>query len=325
MISLQDFLQEWNSPSPTIKVHTSGSTGKPKEMTVEKKRMIASAKMTCDYLGLRQGDTALLCMPLDYIAGKMVVVRTIERQMRLISVQPSSHPLSEVRDHVNFAAFVPLQVAKTLEDEQEAKTFATIDHVIIGGASIDKDLEAKLRTCANNIYSTYGMTETLSHIALRRLNGPEASEWYTPLQGVTLSQTEEGCLIIDAPHVCKERLVTNDIVEMDAQGRFRVLGRKDNVINTGGVKVQIEEAEKKVREIVSHSDFMITSCPDSTFGEIIVLLIPKNMPEPKADILLEALDYLPRYWQPKRIVLVDSLPYTETGKPDRAMAKMLAK
>lgn len=343
-MQLEDFLAEWNNSQPTITVHTSGSTGKPKEMHVEKKRMLASAKMTCDFLGLKPDDTALLCMPLDYIAGKMVVVRSLERGMRLLSVPPTSHPLKDINEHINFAAFVPMQVVNTLKEPDEIEKFKQIDNIIIGGGAVDYALECVLRTYANNIYSTYGMTETLSHIALRRIaplaeNGTDCQQdegWYTPFANVKLSQTDEGCLVIDAPMVCSERLVTNDIVEMNEKGQFRIIGRKDNTINTGGVKVQIEEVETVLRNAISnlstssehdHSDakFIITSSPDSTFGEIIVILIPKNMEKEGRRVLHLAMQQLPKYWQPKKIVEVDALPLTETCKPDRATAKLLAK
>lgn len=341
---LEDFLTEWNNSQPTIMVHTSGSTGKPKEMHVEKNRMLASAKMTCDFLGLKPDDTALLCMPLDYIAGKMVVVRSLERRMRLLSVPPTSHPLKDINEHINFAAFVPMQVVNTLKVPDEIEKFKQIDNVIIGGGAIDYALECVLRAYANNIYSTYGMTETLSHIALRRIapiseRGTDCLQtagWYTPFANVKLSQTDEGCLIIDAPMVCANRLITNDIVELNEKGQFRILGRKDNTINTGGVKVQIEEVEAALRNAITdlttsaehpHSDikFIITSSPDSTFGEVVVILIPENMKEEDRRALHLAIQQLPKYWQPKKIVEVATLPLTETCKPDRATAKLLAK
>lgn len=208
-------------------VHTSGSTGKPKPMMVEKKRMLNSARITCDFLGLKPGDSALLCMSLDYIAGKMVVVRSIERHLHLISVSPSGHPLKDINlkdangkdanGEITFAAMVPMQVYNTLQVPEERERLTHVRHLIIGGGAIDASLEKELRSLPGNIaiWSTYGMTETLSHIALRRINGDEASEWYQPFDSVKISQTEEGCLVIDAPLVCAETLVTNDIVEIE--------------------------------------------------------------------------------------------------------------
>ena len=219
MKSLEEFLEEWNTPSPYVHVQTSGSTGRPKPMLVEKRRMRASARITCDFLGLKPGDTALLCMSLDYIAGKMMVVRSLERGLKLITVEPSGHPLansplSTLHSPLDFAAMVPMQVYNSLQVPEERECLRQIRHLIIGGGAIDEAMEVVLKDFPNAVWSTYGMTETLSHIALRRLNGPEASEWYTPFSSVKVSLNEEHCLVIDAPEVCAEPLVTNDIAEL---------------------------------------------------------------------------------------------------------------
>lgn len=276
-MTLEDFLSEWNNDSDRVLVHTSGSTGKPKPMMVEKKRMLNSARITCDFLGLKPGDSALLCMSLDYIAGKMVVVRSIERHLHLISVSPSGHPLKDidmkdVNGEITFAAMVPMQVYNTLQVPEERERLTHIRHLIIGGGAIDASLEKELQALPGNIaiWSTYGMTETLSHIALRRINGAEASEWYQPFDSVKISQTEEGCLVIDAPLVCAETLVTNDIVEIEKL-RFRIKGRKDNVICSGGIKIQIEEVEALLKPHLE-KPFMIAKKKDEKFGEIAVLL-----------------------------------------------------
>lgn len=261
-------------------VHTSGSTGKPKPMLVEKKRMLNSARITCDFLGLKPGDSALLCMSLDYIAGKMVVVRSIERHLHLISVCPSGHPLKDVNEEITFAAMVPMQVYNTLQVPEERARLCRISHLIIGGGAIDEALEQKLKALPGDIaiWSTYGMTETLSHIALRRINGAEASEWYQPFDSVRISQTDEECLVIDAPQVCAEPLITNDIVEIESyiynkveKLRFRIKGRKDNVICSGGIKIQIEEVEALLKPYLE-KPFMIVKKKDGKFGEIAVLL-----------------------------------------------------
>ena len=166
-MTLEEFIEQWNDASDVIEVHTSGSTGKPKRLLVEKRRMVNSARITCDFLGLKEGDTALLCMPLDYIAGKMVVVRSLVRGLRLIDVTPSSHPLKDISAHLDFAAMVPLQVYSSLQVPEEAELLKSIRHLIIGGGAIDESLESQLRSFPNAVWSTYGMTETLSHIALR--------------------------------------------------------------------------------------------------------------------------------------------------------------
>lgn len=325
-MTLEDFLSEWNNGSDRVLVHTSGSTGKPKPMMVEKKRMLNSARITCDFLGLKPGDSALLCMSLDYIAGKMVVVRSIERHLHLISVSPSGHPLKDINEEITFAAMVPMQVYNTLQVPEERERLTHIRHLIIGGGAIDASLEKELQTLPGNIaiWSTYGMTETLSHIALRRINGAEASEWYQPFDSVKISQTEEGCLVIDAPLVCAETLVTNDIVEIEPyiynkveKTRFRIKGRKDNVICSGGIKIQIEEVEEFLKPHLE-KPFMLAKKKDEKFGEIAVLLSEdKEIKTVEATIRRLLSDH--KYWIPREFLHVDHLPLTETGKPKRSI------
>ena len=344
-MTLEDFLSEWNNDSDRVLVHTSGSTGKPKPMMVEKKRMLNSARITCDFLGLKPGDSALLCMSLDYIAGKMVVVRSIERHLHLISVSPSGHPLKDINEEITFAAMVPMQVYNTLQVPEERERLTHIRHLIIGGGAIDASLEKELQALPGNIaiWSTYGMTETLSHIALRRINGAEASEWYQPFDRVKISQTEEGCLVIDAPLVCAETLVTNDIVEIEPyiynkveknevveKLRFRIKGRKDNVICSGGIKIQIEEVEALLKPHLE-KPFMIAKKKDEKFGEIAVLLtededlkkveatIRRLLSGKSDDSNKSSESKSHKYWIPREFRYVEHLPLTETGKPKRAI------
>ena len=325
-MTLEDFLSEWNNGSDRVLVHTSGSTGKPKPMMVEKKRMLNSARITCDFLGLKPGDSALLCMSLDYIAGKMVVVRSIERHLHLISVSPSGHPLKDINEEITFAAMVPMQVYNTLQVPEERERLTHIRHLIIGGGAIDASLEKELQALPGNIaiWSTYGMTETLSHIALRRINGAEASEWYQPFDSVKISQTEEGCLVIDAPLVCAETLVTNDIVEIESyiynkveKLRFRIKGRKDNVICSGGIKIQIEEVEEFLKPHLE-KPFMLAKKKDEKFGEIAVLL-SEDKGIKKVEATIRRLLSNHKYWIPREFLHVDHLPLTETGKPKRSI------
>lgn len=333
-MTLEDFLSEWNNDSDRVLVHTSGSTGKPKPMMVEKKRMLNSARITCDFLGLKPGDSALLCMSLDYIAGKMVVVRSIERHLHLISVSPSGHPLKDVDEEITFAAMVPMQVYNTLQVPEERERLTHIRHLIIGGGAIDASLEKELQSLPGDIaiWSTYGMTETLSHIALRRINGDESSEWYQPFDSVRISQTEEGCLVIDAPQVCAETLVTNDIVEIEPyiynkveKLRFRIKGRKDNVICSGGIKIQIEEVEALLKPHLE-KPFMLAKKKDEKFGEIAVLLtededikkVEATVRRLLSDESEKSSDHKKyKYWIPKEFRYVEHLPLTETGKPKR--------
>lgn len=320
-MTLQEFCQQWNDGSSQLLVHTSGSTGKPKPIWVEKKRMEASAKTTCEFLHLKEGDTALLCMPLDYIAGKMMVVRSIVGGLRLIAVDPSSHPLRGLHEPPVFAAMVPLQVYGTLQVASEREMFKKTRHVIIGGGAIDKKLESELRSFPNAVWSTYGMTETLSHIALRRVSGNEASEWYTPFNNVKVSLTADGRLIVNAPLVCESPVTTNDIAEIAPDGKhFRILGRADNVICSGGIKLQIEEIETALHEAMP-GPFVITKKKDEKFGETVVMLTTAEDIDKVKAICKE---YLSRFQQPRHFIHIDRIPLTETGKPARAEAQRIA-
>ena len=313
---LDEFLVEWNSPESTVLVHTSGSTGVPKCIRVEKQRMLNSARITCDFLGLTAGDTALLCMPLDYIAGKMVVVRSIERQLRLTTVEPSGHPLKDISTSFDFAAMVPMQVYNSLQVPEEREKLRTIKHLIIGGGPINDDLQQQLSSFPNNVWSTYGMTETLSHIALRRLNGKEASLWYTPFNSVAVSLNAKGCLMIDAPLVHEGLLETHDRAEI-RDGKFRILGRLDNVINSGGIKIQAEEVEEMLRPHIK-MPYLISKCSDEKFGEVVVLLTEC----PDLSLVKEiCCNILPKFWQPKHYLYTSHIPLTGTGKPARKAAE----
>lgn len=321
--SLADFLAEWFDDNTTVQVHTSGSTGTPKPLRVEKQRMMQSAMLTVGFLGLKQGDTALLCMPLKYIAGKMVVVRSLVANLNLLPVTPCGHPLAQINAAPKFAAMIPMQVYNSLQVSAEKECLQQVRHLIIGGGAIDSTLATELASFPHAVWSTYGMTETLSHIALRRLNGPDASDWYTPFQGVKVSLSSESTLTIEAPDVCAEKLTTNDICEFNAQGQFHILGRKDNTINTGGVKVQIEQVEDALKTALP-APFMVTAVPDPKFGERIVLLLESEENTDVSPSLAQVYDQLPAYWRPKQTFVVRHLPQTETGKPDRATARKVA-
>lgn len=319
-MTIAEFLAQWRDDQPTVPVFTSGSTGKPKLMMAEKARMEASARMTCQALGLHPGNKALVCLPMDYIAGKMMVVRSLQRNLRLTSVRPSSHPLAdETLPHFTFAAMVPMQVYNTLKVPCERERLMHIRHLIIGGGAISDELAQMIKPLPNAVWSTYGMTETLSHIALRRLNGPDASLWYTPFDGVGISLNADGCLVIDAPEVCAEPLVTNDIAQLRTDDRtgktlFRIKGRKDNVVCSGGIKIQIEEVEETLRPHLS-APFMIVKRQDEMLGEKAILLTESTDLTHIEEICRNTL---PKYWVPREFLHIDHLPLTETGKPRRS-------
>ena len=253
--------------------------------------------------------------------------------------------MADIDMPLRFAAMIPLQVYNTLQVPEERERLCQIDILIIGGGSIDHELETRIQELPICVYSTYGMTETLSHIALRRLNGPDASPYYTPFPSVKLSLSTDDTLIIDAPLVTDETLVTNDVAELLPDGRFRILGRKDNIINSGGIKIQTEIVEEILRPIIP-TNFAITSVPDPKFGEAMILLITTgndhfpskktassligeqslSLPENNLFSELEEMIFgiLPKYQRPKHILRIESIPLTGSGKIDRAACRKLA-
>ena len=321
-LKLYLFLKEWFSSNEKISLHTSGSTGKPKEILVSKSKMLESAAMTCGFFNLNKNDKALLCLSTDFIAGKMMVIRAIYSGMDLYPVDVTGHPLAETSTAIDFAAMIPLQVYNSLSTKIERERLSQIKNIIVGGGALDKELENSLKDLPNSIYSTYGMTETLSHVALRRINGVMADKYYTALPGININLSAEQTLIIDAPFISNELIITNDIAEINSNGSFRILGRKDNVINTGGVKVLAEEVEEKLKPYIKHN-YSITSTPNTKLGEEIVLLIEKSENYNNLEYIIEKEITL-SYQQPKKIYRVKSIPLTSSGKIDRVAIKILA-
>ena len=315
------FLNEWFDASPVITVHTSGSTGVPKGLVVRKDRMMQSARLTCEFLNLQAGDTALLCMNLRYIGAMMMVVRSLVAGLNLVVRPASGHPLSDVEVPLKFAARVPLQVYNTLRVPAERKRLEHTDILIIGGGAVDDSLEAELKTIPIAAYSTYGMTETLSHIALRRLNGEAASKCYYPFPSVELSLSAENTLIVKAPLICDDVLQTNDIACLCSDGGFTIAGRKDNVINSGGIKIQAEEMENRLQPFIP-VPFAVTAVPDPRLGQALTLLIAGKPDIKELENKLQAV--LETYYRPKHIFITELIPQTENGKIDRTGCRILA-
>ena len=314
------FLEDWFSHSETVSVQTSGSTGIPKVFEIEKKRMLSSAKMTCDFLGLKEGDTALLCLPVQYISGKMMLVRAIERKLKVIISVPSSAP--EISENVEFCAMTPLQVQNSLDK------IHFIKNLIIGGAAVSEKLKNEISTTLQfsnsptRIFETYGMSETLSHIALKQVF-PVQEDYFTIFNDVEISVDERNCLKIFAPKLNPEILQTNDIVELmhfdSAQcekKQFRFLGRFDNVINSGGVKIFAEELENLVKKHID-KDLVFLGKPDETLGEKLILVIedastPLSMTEIKSKIY--NLEFPSKFHIPKEVLFLEKFPRAENGK-----------
>jgi O-succinylbenzoic acid--CoA ligase len=311
--SLYHFIDEWISDKETITVNTSGTTGAPKAITFRKEQFISSALMTCNYFNLTSIKRGLLCLSPDYIAGKMMVVRAFVSGMDLITLEPSDKPLLGITEKVDFAALVPLQVQNLMNDEISKKRFQTIKHVIIGGAPISPSLEKELESCTNAIYATFAMTETLSHIALRRLSGKSKSDKYFALQGVEFDKDARDCLVVHAPLVNDAPVITNDVVELYDSTHFKWLGRYDNVINSGGIKIHPEILEVKLASSIKNR-FFISSLPDEKLGQKIVIVIESEKELSKKEIETQLEKVLSKYEKPKAYFVIDKFLETPTGK-----------
>ena len=320
---LYAFLDEWFDESDTLIVHTSGSTGKPKEITVRKEQMMQSARLTCEVLKLEEGDSALLCLPMTYIAGKMMVVRALVSGLNLLVRTPSGHPLADVKEPVRLVAMVPLQLYHTLDTAKELERLHRVGVLLIGGGMINPHYREQLHSLSGEVYATYGMTETLSHIALCRLNSQQTDALiYYPLPGVKLSLSAFDTLVIEAPLVCDEVLVTNDVVTLHADQGFALCGRSDNTINSGGIKVQPEVVEEKLQQRLA-MPFVCTSILHDRLGEAVVLLVEGAVDVEQLRVLV--VETLPaNYPCGKYIVSVDEIPLTGNGKIDRLACRKLA-
>jgi o-succinylbenzoate---CoA ligase len=319
--SFRNFLKSWLDDNAYIEVKTSGSTGTPKIIRLDKKRMIASAKATGKFFGLKPNDKALLCLPCDYIAGKMMVVRALVLGLDLYSVEPNGNPLEhDLIKNVDFqfGAMIPLQVLNSLKNNREQ--FQKIEKVIIGGGVVDKALLEKLQNVKNQCFATYGMTETITHVAVKTLNGTHKTNFYNALENVEFSKDERDCLVIDAPYLSENQIVTNDIVNLQSKSNFEWLGRFDNVINTGGIKVSPENIETKIAHLID-VDFFIAAEDDAQLGSRVILVIEKTI-EKEGDFYIQNLEnqlksILSKFEIPKKIYVLPMFERTETGKIQR--------
>ncbi|WP_292265182.1 AMP-binding protein [Butyricimonas sp.] len=314
------FLQEWYDDKDHVTGHTSGSTGTPKTIRLSKQDMLASAKITNTYFDIHSESRLLLCLSPSYIAGKMMIVRSILAGADLIVVPPSSSPLKHLEQDIDFAAMVPMQVETCLTTPETAEKFSRIKQVIIGGAALSPVLEERLQQVPTRCYSTYGMTETVSHVALRDINGVKKSPDYFALGDVHFETDERQCLIIHAPHLHQQTFTTNDIVNLVDTTRFEWLGRHDNVINSGGVKLFPEKIEAKIALLVKQRFFIMPE-EDTQLGQRTVLVI-EDVPWDKAGKkrLQEQLKQLLHpYEVPKKIYFREHFTETYSGKVIRKL------
>jgi O-succinylbenzoic acid--CoA ligase len=314
-----NFINDWFSDSKIISVKTSGSTGDPKIIKVDKEKMRNSAKMTCDFLDLKEGNSAILCLPVEYISGKMMVVRAIERKMKLIVANTSLHPFENFNKKADFCALTPLQVENSFDG------ISNIEKLIIGGAKVSDILKEKIQkklqenNSKTEVFETFGMSETLSHIALRKL-APVEEPYFTVFRGINISIDNRNCLQISAPSLNSDILQTNDIVEIKSDNHFKFIGRADFIINSGGLKISPEVLEKLVKKSID-SELVFIGIPDINLGEKLVLVIEGG--EAQSAILekLKTIEFPSKNHKPKEVFFLKLFPRTETGKILRLKVK----
>ena len=303
--ALHAFLSEWFSENTFVSVTTSGSTGKPKSIELQKEFMKNSAQATGTLFQIGEKTKALCCLPIDFIAGKMMLVRAMTLGWHIDVVEPSSSPLEGIQKKYDFSAMVPLQVRSSFEK------LGYIDKLIVGGGVVSFELQQQLQQVSTQVYATYGMTETITHIAVKKLNHG-AWNHYQTLPNVAISIDDRNCLVIDAPKVSEELVVTNDVVKVISSNEFEWKGRYDNVINSGGIKLHPEEIERKLSEFIENR-FFVAGIPNEELGEKLVLLI-----ESEAYAISENIfSNLSKYEKPKQVYFVNEFVETETKKIQR--------
>jgi len=305
------FLRNWFDDSDFISAQTSGSTGKPKDIQLKKMAMVNSARMTNQFFVLDADKTALLCLPASYIAGKMMLVRALVGGFNLITVEPKANPFENLKTEIDFTAITPYQLFHSIES---LKT-KTVRKIIVGGSPVTHKLEELSEAISSELYETYGMTETCSHIALRCFNGFGKSDCFTILDGNSIRLDERSCLLINAPHLLENEIQTNDIVELIDSKSFRWLGRADSVINSGSVKIHPEQVEKKLEGIIS-SNFFISSLPDDLLVNEVVLVIESEQytVEQEADLKQTFNILLSKFEIPKEIYYLPTFVYSSSNK-----------
>ena len=339
-----DFKKAWESGQESFELQTSGSTGKPKKIILHRKQMLASVKMTAKAFNLKEGDTSFCCLNIEYIAGMMMLVRAFKIGMNLLIVEPISNPFEDIEKHLyilkanrgqNFFAFVPLQIQTLLESTPIfSEILNSAKAIIIGGAAVNDAILEKVQKIYRPVYVTYGMSETLTHIAIKRINGSAKEDFFNTLEGVDIKLNDESCLMIKSKITNNQWITTNDVAEIINGSSFVLHGRIDNVINSGGVKIQLEKVEKVAESVLQKlktdeqklkGRYFVFSLPDEKLGERMIFVLEKetNPAFPsiedatKIDILQGFKEILPKFEVPKEVFFVEKMIETPTGKIDK--------
>jgi len=324
--SVINFVEEWESLPvrrsqagyfPILRISTSGSTGPPKTFEFSREQVEASAKYTGQFFDFKKGEWILLSLSPNFVAGKLMLVRAMLHEMKIVVAPLNSNPLKDVTffsNPIKLAAFVPYQINEILKDEHSKKIYQTIQNVIIGGAEISPTLELEINQLTNKNYSTFAMTETLTHFALRLVGGK--TDYYTCLPGITINQDARGCVVIEPNNILSEQLITNDVIEKIDETKFRWKGRIDNVINSGAIKIFPETDEKLIANLFGEKRFYLSSKKNDALGEELVLIIEDFLWNKKnqEEILSEIEKIVPKYHGPKSILFFDKFDETKNGK-----------
>ncbi|MCK0159409.1 AMP-binding protein [Allomuricauda sp. F6463D] len=306
-----DFLVDWASKKPTMEVITSGSTGTPKTIVLQKEHMVNSALATGEFFQLKSKQKALLCLPCTGIAGKMMLVRAMVLGLELEYVEPSSSPLPENNKIYDFVAMVPLQVQHSLN-----QLSTRVKTLIVGGAAVESGLRSKLKRLSTQTYETYGMTETITHIAVKHI-AHDSNDYFESLPNISITKDDRGCLIIDAPKISNERIVTNDLVELAGNSQFKFVGRYDSIINSGGIKLVPENIEQKLSSLLKFR-FFVAGLPDEVLGHKLILVIESEQQNVQELLVgIKNLKNISKYEVPKEVYFVKSFIETATKKVDR--------
>jgi len=314
------FAFEWLGGQEIFKIRTSGSTGKPRQIRLTRKQLVTSALKTAEVLNLQPADKALVCISVGYIGGMMMMVRGFEIGMHMHITNPSASVFENIGEETfDFMAIVPLQLQRIIENK-EASRLKAMKSILVGGAPVSGQLKKSLQNIEGKVLETYGMTETCSHIAFRKLNDPEKDQPFQALPGIMLTQDSRGCLIIEGDVTLGKRVVTNDVVDLKSPHQFQWIGRADRIINSGGIKISPEQLEAQLEAFFSRQNiqgrYFITGIPDQELGSKVALVW--EGPTPNQTILdqLKAFSKksLPHHHQPKTILIVDKFSETENGK-----------
>lgn len=307
-----NFLNNWLDNNDYMVVKTSGSTGKPKSIKLKKQAMVHSAIATGNYFKLQPGDSALHCLPTHFIAGKMMLVRAMILGLQIDVIEPSAHLPIDTNKSYDFSAMVPLQVQKNLN------SLSTIKTLIIGGARVSNRLKQQLQQLKINVFETYGMTETITHIAVKLINNRSVisnqvkKSYFSTLSNILISQDSRDCLVINAPNISENQIVTNDVVKLHSETTFELLGRVDNVINSGGIKLHPEQIEEKLSPYIN-SRFFIASEYDEIFGEQVILVLESD----SNTINTLVFNKLDKFEIPKKVYTISKFIETASGKIQR--------